>query len=64
MTRPEKCTNEERLKNPNPKFTGLFQGQANLNTGYYYNAHTKISFENPPKNQNLENESSLLNFRI
>ena len=63
---PEKFTNEERLENPNPKFTGFFQGQANLNTGtgYYYNACTKIAFKNQPANQNLLNVSSLLNHRI
>ena len=50
------------------KFTGVFQEQANLNSGrvagYYYNAHTKVAFKNPPGNQNLESGSSLLNQRI
>ena len=66
--RPEKYTPKERFKNPNSKFTGFFQGQANLNTGrvagYYYNACTKVAFKDPPTNQNLENESNLLNQRI
>ena len=54
--------------NPNPKFTGFFQGEANLTAGrvagYYCNAHTKVAFKNSPANQNLESESSLLNHRI
>ena len=48
--RQEKFTNEERLKNPHPKF---FLGQVNLNTGrvagYYYYAGTKVVFEDPPQ---------------
>ena len=31
--RLEKITNEEMFENPNPKSTGFFQGQENLNTG-------------------------------
>ena len=31
---------------------------------YYYNTHSKEAFINPPANQNLEDESSLLNQRI
>ena len=45
--RPEN-NSEERFANP--KFTGFFQGQANLNTGrvagYYYNTCTTVAFEN------------------
>ena len=52
----------------NPKFTGLFQGQANFNTGrvagYYYNICTKVALKNHSTNQNLEDESSLLNQKI
>ena len=66
--RPEKFTNKGRFENPNPKFTGFFEDQTNLNTdrvaGFYYNAHTKIVFENSSANQNVENENSLLNHRI
>ena len=66
--RQEKYNSEERFENSNPEFTRFFQGQANLNTdrvaGYYYNAHIKEAFENPPANKNLECENSLFNHRI
>ena len=56
------------FENTNPKFTGLFQGQADFNTGrvagYYYNSCPKVAFENSLANQNLENGSSLSNHRI
>ena len=64
--RPGKFNSEERLKNP--KFTGFFQGEANLNTGrvagYYYNTHTRVAFKDPLPNQALEDETGLLNQRI
>ena len=48
--RPEKYMSEERFKNP--KFTGFFQGQANLNTGrvagYFYNTCTRLTFKKSP----------------
>ena len=54
---------DERLKNP--EYTGYFHGKVNLNAdkvaGYYYNTHAKVTFENPPSNQALEDETSLLN---
>ena len=64
--RPGKFDSKERVKNP--KFTGFFQGQANLNTsrvaGYYYNACARVSYEDPLTNQALEDETGLLNWRI
>ena len=52
----------------NPKFAGLFQGQANLNTGrvadYYYNTCPRVAFKDPVTNQTLEDETSSLNQRI
>ena len=67
MTKDQKYNSEDRFKNANPKFTGFFQGQANLNTGrvagYYYNTCTKVAFKNPPAYQNLEDESSILKLR-
>ena len=45
MMRGQENVIDERLKNP--KFTGFFQGQANLDTGnmtgYYYNTHARIT---------------------
>ena len=51
-------------RHENPKFTGYFQGQANLNTGkvpgYYYNTHARVTFENPLSNQAPDDETSFV----
>ena len=63
--RSQNYNREERFQNPNPNFTGFIQGQANLNTGkvagYCYNTHTRVTVKNPSANQNLEDDTSLLN---
>ena len=67
VKKPERYNSEERFENPNKIFTGFFQGQAYLNTGrvagYYYNACTKVAFENSPENQSLESKNNFLNHR-
>ena len=64
--RPGKHNSEERFENI--RFTGFFQGQANLNTsrlaGYYYNTCTRNALEDPLTNQALEDKISLWNQRI
>ena len=63
--KPGKHNCEERFENP--KFTGFFQGQANLNAGrvadYYYNTHARVAFEDSLTNQAQEDETSLSNQR-
>ena len=45
----------------NAKFTGYFQGQANLDTGkvegYYHDTHARETFENPSSTQAPDNET-------
>ena len=61
--RSGKCDYGERLKNS--KFTGYFQGQANIDTGkaagYYYNTLIRVTFKQPSSNQAPDDEASLLN---
>ena len=56
------CDCDERLKDP--EFTYYFYGQANLNTskvaGHYYNTHAKVTFENSPSNQALDETRMLI----